>query len=176
MCLTSSSTGASLVVQWPRLHTPSAEDLGSIRGQGTGPHAAAKTPCSQIIKNEERNKQKFQITLKKKKEEQQYRRWGFRMLAASWAKGLLPVTVNIGKSSSTWKQAIFKAVGTRWWTLGSQVDSPACRHKESSQEAEHRWRIFQGGIKNPDLTPRGKLSHLQKLTDRLSDFHTAQNG
>jgi hypothetical protein len=38
---------------------------------------------------------------------------GFQMLAASWAKGLLPVTVNIGKSSFTWKQAIFKAVGTR---------------------------------------------------------------
>ena len=26
------------------------------------------------------------------------------------------------------------------------------------------------------MTPCGKLSHLQKLTDRLSDFHTAQNG
>ena len=34
---------ASLVVQWLRLHTRNAEDLGAIRGQGTSfPQATAK--------------------------------------------------------------------------------------------------------------------------------------
>ena len=36
--------GASLVVQWPRLHTSNAGGLGSIPGWGTRfPHATTKT-------------------------------------------------------------------------------------------------------------------------------------
>ena len=45
------SQGTSLVVQWLRLHIPSAGGLGLILGQGTiSPHAATKTQCSQINK------------------------------------------------------------------------------------------------------------------------------
>ena len=43
------SRGTSLVVQWLRLHIPSAGGPGLILGQGTiSPHAATKTQCSQI--------------------------------------------------------------------------------------------------------------------------------
>ena len=35
--------GTSLVVQWVRLHTPNAGDLGSIPGQGTRSHMHAAT-------------------------------------------------------------------------------------------------------------------------------------
>ena len=97
------------------------------------------------------------------------------MLAELWAKGLLPVTVNIRKSSSTWKQAILKLEqgdepwGHRW---AHQHADTRNRHKRQSTDGESS----KEGIKNPDMTPYGNLSHLQKLTDRLSDFHTAQNG
>ena len=41
--------GASLVVQWLRLHAPSTGALGSIPGWvARVPHAATKTCCSQI--------------------------------------------------------------------------------------------------------------------------------
>ena len=51
--------GTSLLVQWPRLHTPNARDLRSIPGWGTISHmlqlktlhATTKTRCSQRNKN-----------------------------------------------------------------------------------------------------------------------------
>ena len=47
------SPGTSLVVPWLRLPAPKAGGLGSIPGRGTMiPHATAKTPHSQINKNE----------------------------------------------------------------------------------------------------------------------------
>ena len=59
--------GTSLVVQWLRLHSPSAGGTGSIPGQGTSshiyastksPHAATKTRRSQINKYLKKKKKK----------------------------------------------------------------------------------------------------------------------
>ena len=66
------SIRTSLVVQWPRLHAPNAEGLGSIPGQGARSqmpqlrvrshrrsnilHATTKTSCNQINKNKLKKK------------------------------------------------------------------------------------------------------------------------
>ena len=58
--------GASLVVQWLRLHAPSAGALGSIPGwEARFPHTATMTWCSQINKRHtKRNLQKKKKNLR----------------------------------------------------------------------------------------------------------------
>lgn len=129
----------------------------NLCGQGTGPHAAAKTRAVKQIKNKKEIKQKSQITLRKKKiKEQQYRRWGFRMLAASWANGLLPVTKIIGK---------FFPRGNRLYSRQLEQGDEPWVHRWTHQHADtrnhHKRQGRDGesskeGIKNPGLTPRGK--------------------
>ena len=41
----SAQDGTSLVVQWLKLHTPNAGDLGSIPGQGTRSHMPQVRVC-----------------------------------------------------------------------------------------------------------------------------------
>lgn len=83
------------------------------------------------------------------------------MLAASWANGLLPVTVNIRGSSSVetgYIQGSWNKVMNPEFTGGLT----SMQTQGIITEAGQRWRIFRR-IKNPGLTPRGKLSHLWKL-------------
>ena len=49
-CLSSRGVGASLGVQWLRLHTPNAGGLGSIPGQGTRSHMPQLRVCMLQLK------------------------------------------------------------------------------------------------------------------------------
>ena len=46
------NSGTSLVAQWLRLHTPNAEGLGSIPGQGTRSHMHAANNSSHATTKE----------------------------------------------------------------------------------------------------------------------------
>ena len=60
--------GTSLVVQWLRLHAPSAEGLGSITGQGTRSH----TPQVKILYPATKTQDRLDKYIKRKKLQKDY--------------------------------------------------------------------------------------------------------